>query len=69
MCLSITLHLSYQANYGAVDVLVSNAAVNPTFGPTLETTEEAWDKVFEINVKSSFLLAKEFVPTLTLSKG
>ena len=31
-------------------------------GTMLECPEEAWDKIFEINVKVSFLLFKECVP-------
>lgn len=30
---------------GGIDILVSNAAVNPFFGNTLDSTEEVWDKV------------------------
>lgn len=30
---------------GGVDILVSNAAVNPFFGNILDSTEEVWDKV------------------------
>lgn len=30
---------------GGVDILVSNAAVNPFFGNLMDTTEEVWDKV------------------------
>jgi len=48
--------------YGGLDILVSNAAVNPYFGPTLDCPEEAWDKIFDINVKTAFLLFKESVP-------
>lgn len=51
-------------NFGGVDILVSNAAVNPTVGSVLDCPEEAWDKIFDVNVKSSFLLAKEFVPEI-----
>ncbi|CAG05759.1 unnamed protein product, partial [Tetraodon nigroviridis] len=29
---------------GGIDILVSNAAVNPFFGNTLDSTEEVWDK-------------------------
>lgn len=50
--------------YGGLDILVSNAAVNPHFGKSLDCSESAWDKIFDINVKSSFLLAKEAVPLL-----
>merc|ERR1719411_2292350 len=48
--------------FGKIDILVSNAGTNPTFGPMLDCSEDAWDKIFEVNVKSSFLLAKSVVP-------
>lgn len=51
-------------NFGKIDILVSNAAVNPTVGSVLDCPEDAWDKIFEVNVKSSFLLAKEVAPIL-----
>lgn len=51
-------------NFGKIDILVSNAAVNPTVGSVLDCSEEAWDKIFDVNVKSSFLLAKEVTPYL-----
>lgn len=50
--------------YGGIDILVSNAAVNPEVGAVLDCSEQAWDKIFDINVKCSFLLAKEAVPHL-----
>jgi len=50
------------AQFGGLDILVSNAAVNPTFGPILSCPENAWDKIFDINVKAAFLLAKAAVP-------
>lgn len=28
----------------------------------MKCTEEVWDKIFDVNVKSSFFLAKESVP-------
>lgn len=30
---------------GGVDILVSNAAVNPFFGNIMESTQDVWDKV------------------------
>lgn len=55
--------------FGGIDILVSNAAVNPLFGPTFEATEESWDKIFDINIKSAFLLSKEVVPYLEKRGG
>lgn len=57
------------AKYGVLDILVSNAAVNPEAGDVLDTSETSWDKVFEINLKASFLLAKEALPLLRQSKA
>lgn len=45
--------------HGKLDILVSNAAVNPYFGPTLGTPESAYDKIFDTNVKATFMLIKE----------
>lgn len=56
-------------NFGRIDVLVSNAAVNPGFGPILDCSEEIWDKIFDVNVKSSYLLAKEVIPILRRQKS
>ncbi|XP_053402150.1 dehydrogenase/reductase SDR family member 4-like isoform X1 [Mercenaria mercenaria] len=55
--------------YGGIDLLVSNAAVNPIFGPMLNSTEDAWDKIFEVNVKSTFFLIKEIVPYMEKRGG
>lgn len=49
--------------------MVSNAAVNPVVGPVLDSTEEVWDKIFDINVKCTFLLMKESLPLLKCSKS
>ncbi|XP_044761891.1 dehydrogenase/reductase SDR family member 4 [Coccinella septempunctata] len=53
---------------GGLDILVSNAAVNPEIGGVLDASETAWDKIFDVNVKSSFLLAKEALPQIRKSK-
>lgn len=61
--------LQTKANFGGLDILVSNAAVNPTVGHVLDSTEEVWDKIFDINVKSTFLLMKDSLPLLKCSKS
>ncbi|EER14278.1 3-oxoacyl-acyl-carrier protein reductase precursor, putative [Perkinsus marinus ATCC 50983] len=45
---------------GMIDVLVSNAASSITVGPTENCNDQQWDKMFENNVKSAWLLTKEF---------
>lgn len=45
--------------HGRIDVLVSNVATNPIYGPMLETTDErAWDKIMDVNVKAAFFLVR-----------
>ncbi|CAH2294476.1 dehydrogenase reductase SDR family member 4-like [Pelobates cultripes] len=50
--------------YGGIDILVSNAAVNPFAGNILDSTEEVWDKILDVNVKATFLLVKLVVPKM-----
>lgn len=55
--------------FGGIDVLVSNAAVNPAVSSVLDTDAEAWDKIFDVNVKSAYLLAKEVKPFIVKRGG
>ncbi|KAM4809964.1 dehydrogenase/reductase SDR family member 4-like [Rhinophrynus dorsalis] len=55
--------------YGKIDILICNAAVNPFVGPLFETTESMWEKVFQVNVISTFLLIKLMVPHMTKHGG
>ncbi len=50
--------------YGKIDILISNAAVNPASGPVLQTPDAAIDKILEINVRSPIILTKEVAPHL-----
>ncbi|MED6292460.1 Dehydrogenase reductase SDR member 4 [Characodon lateralis] len=54
---------------GGIDILVSNAAVNPFFGNILDSTEDVWDKILSVNVKSAFLLTKLVVPHMEKRGG
>lgn len=51
--------------YGQIDVLVSNAAVNPASGPLLSIPESAIDKTLEINIKAAIMLVRQTAPHLT----
>ncbi|KAF6173213.1 hypothetical protein GIB67_026908 [Kingdonia uniflora] len=50
--------------YGKIDVVVSNAAANPSVDTILETQESVLDKLWEVNVKASILLLKDASPHL-----
>ena len=43
---------------GRLDILVNNAGANPSFGPLAELTEDAWDKIFAVNLKAAFFLSQ-----------
>ncbi|XP_011871161.1 PREDICTED: dehydrogenase/reductase SDR family member 4 [Vollenhovia emeryi] len=58
-----------KSSFGGLDILVSNAAVNPAVGPVLSCDEQVWDKTFDINVRCTFLLLKESLPLLKCSKS
>lgn len=53
---------------GAVDILVNNAGSLVERLKTAELTEERWDEVFALNVKSAFFAAKAVIPKM-LEKG
>jgi NAD(P)-dependent dehydrogenase (short-subunit alcohol dehydrogenase family) len=48
---------------GCVDILINNAGIFP-FGPTHETTEEAFDRVYSVNVKAPYFLVAELAPQM-----
>ncbi len=55
-------------NWGRIDVLVCNAAVNPYYGPLAEITEEAYDKIMDTNVKSNLWLCNMVLPQMAERK-
>ncbi|MBU0465236.1 MAG: SDR family oxidoreductase [Proteobacteria bacterium] len=50
--------------YGAVDILVNNAATNPHFGEMLTADEGIWDKTLDVNLKGPFFMIKYAVPLM-----
>jgi NAD(P)-dependent dehydrogenase (short-subunit alcohol dehydrogenase family) len=50
------------AEWGQIDILVCNAAINPYYGPLLEITDEAFDKIMASNVRSNLWLCQMVIP-------
>lgn len=50
--------------WGRLDILVNNAGTTHRNKPMTEVTEEEFDKIFAVNVKSVFLTAKHGVPLM-----
>src|SRR4051794_30012470 len=51
-------------HYGKIDTLVCNAAVNPYYGPLLDITDEAFEKIRGSNVKSNIWLCHLAIPPM-----
>ena len=49
-------------NFSQINILIQNAAIGMQPQPLSETSEELFDKLFDINVKSVFLGAKAVIP-------
>ncbi len=49
--------------FGRIDVLYNNAGIMPAEDTSVvETSEEMWDKVLDVNLKSAFLYCKHTLP-------
>lgn len=57
-----------QAEFGRIDVLHNNVGMNVEGGP-VETSEEDWDRVMAINLKSMFLTCKCVLPIMEAQGG
>jgi NAD(P)-dependent dehydrogenase (short-subunit alcohol dehydrogenase family) len=58
-----------RAQWGQIDVLVCNAAVNPAYGPMGDLTDEAFDKIMGSNVKSNLWLCNLVMPQMADQGG
>lgn len=47
---------------GRLDIVVNNAGITHRNQPMIDVSEEEFDRVFDVNVKSIFLMAKAVVP-------
>ncbi len=54
--------------FGRIDVLVNNAATNPIFGPIMFAELSALQKIMDVNLYGSFLLAKACFETMQKAK-
>src|SRR5918997_1154087 len=54
--------------YGGVDVLVNSAGVQ-RYGTVVETEEEVWDEVLDVNLKGIYLASKHAIPEMRKRGG
>jgi len=51
-----------EETYGRLDIVVNNAGVTHRNQPLLDVSEQEFDRIFQVNVKSLFLTARHAVP-------
>jgi NAD(P)-dependent dehydrogenase (short-subunit alcohol dehydrogenase family) len=56
------------ARFQRIDALVNNAAIGP-LGSVLETPEDVWDRVIDVNLKGVFLCCKAVIPHMIRQGG
>src|SRR5246127_1965822 len=54
--------------YGRIDVLDNNVGI-AEMGSVVEVTEESWDRVFTVNLKSAYLAMKHVIPVMVAQGG
>ena len=73
--LSITCNISHKeqlqslvdktkAEFGQIDILVCNAAVNPFFGSLMDIPDSAFEKVMHCNIQSNLWLCQMVLPEM-----
>jgi len=50
--------------WGRIDVLVGNAAVNPFFGSSLDIPDSAFEKILQVNIESNLWLCQMVIPEM-----
>lgn len=55
-------------SYGRIDVLENNVGILEVGGP-VEASEESWDRVLDVNLKSMFLTCKHVLPVMLRQGG
>jgi NAD(P)-dependent dehydrogenase (short-subunit alcohol dehydrogenase family) len=59
---------SVRARYGRLDILVNNVGIRGP-GSVVEVTEEDWDRVLDVNLKSMMLTSKYAIPAMIAGGG
>ncbi|SFS10182.1 NAD(P)-dependent dehydrogenase, short-chain alcohol dehydrogenase family [Halomicrobium zhouii] len=55
--------------YGGVDVAVNNAGIEGETEPLADLSEDAWDRVLDVNLKGLWLCMKHELPELVAGEG
>ena len=58
-----------QERFGRLDILVNNAAIYVPEGNVVDTPEELWDRIMDINLKGMMLCSKYAIPLMVQGGG
>ena len=58
-----------EETYGRLDIVVNNAGISHRNQPLLDVSEQEFDRIFQVNVKSLFLTARHAVPVFRKQGG
>lgn len=53
-----------RAQFGKIDILICNAAVNPAYGSMTELEDSAFEKILNVNIMSNHWLAQMVLPEM-----
>jgi dehydrogenase/reductase SDR family protein 4 len=55
--------------FGKIDILVNNAATNPSMASAMDTDDRAWDSIMNLNLKGLFFLSQAVARTMKEKGG
>ena len=55
--------------FGKIDILVNNAATNPSMASAMDVDERAWDSIMNLNLKGLFFLSQAVARTMKEKGG
>jgi dehydrogenase/reductase SDR family member 4 len=55
--------------HGRIDILIPNAAINPVYGPSADTSDEVWNKVLTSNLTATHWLCQMVLPGMAERGG
>ncbi|WP_210364266.1 3-oxoacyl-ACP reductase [Bacillus sp. REN3] len=50
--------------YGKIDILSNTAGILDAYAPTLETSEELWDRIMNVNLKGVYRVTNQVLPQM-----
>jgi NADP-dependent 3-hydroxy acid dehydrogenase YdfG len=65
---SVAAFCAFAQDPEPVDALVNNAGIG-VFGPIEQLRVEDWDRVFEVNVRGTFLMTRALLPSIRARRG